>query len=188
MDIKVKRGNSKLGKDTIIINITSSTDCYSKRLGLCPIPDKCYAMNPEYRFPQILPYRRSQEVIWDNTTASEIAYQLISIQQGAYHKMRYLRFSECGDFKSQDDIDKMDVIAKMIKPYGLTTYGYTARLDLDYSNVQHVIVNGTGFMVSNTIRLVKEYDNTMALQCNGNCRNCKYCKTAGNKMIYFKIH
>lgn len=188
MDIKVKRGNSKLGKNTIIINITSSTDCYSKRLGLCSIPNRCYAMNPEYRFPSALPYRRAQEVIWDNTSADDIAYQLIDIQQSAYHKMKYLRFSECGDFKSQNDIAKMDNIAKLIKPYGLTTYGYTARRDLDYSNVQHMIVNGTDFMIANDIKLVREYDNTMKLKCNGNCRICNHCKTAGNKTIYFKIH
>lgn len=188
MNIKVKRGNSKLGKNTLIINITSSTDCYSKRLGLCAIPNRCYAMNPEYRFPQSLPYRRSQEVIWDNTPAEDIAYQLIEMQKHAYHKMQYLRFSESGDFKCQTDIYKMDNIARMIKPYGLITYGYTARCDLDYSNVENMVVNATGFMVANKIQLVNEYDNSMQLKCRNNCRICNLCKTAGNKTIYFKIH
>ena len=188
MEIKIKRGNKKLSRDTFIINITSYTDCPSRHMGFCALGNKCYARNPELRFKASLSYKRMQETIWDNTTAESIAYQLISIQQGAYHKARYLRFSEAGDFKSQVDIDKMDIIAKMIKPYGLTTYGYTARRDLDYSNVQHMIVNGTGFMIANNIKLVTEYDNTMELQCHSDCGTCDYCKTAGNKMIHFKIH
>ncbi len=188
MNIKIKRGNSKLSKDTFIINITSYTDCPSRHLGFCSLGNRCYARNPELRFKKSLPYRRMQGLIWDNTTASDIANQLVDIQKGCYHKARYLRFSECGDFKSQADIDKMDIIARIIKPYGLVTYGYTARLDLDYSKVENMIVNGTGFMIANRIQLVEEYDNSMQLQCHSNCHTCNYCKTAGNKIIYFKIH
>jgi hypothetical protein len=134
-----------------------------------------------------LPYRRLQEFIWDNTSSLDIALQIIGIQKNAYKKARYLRFSESGDFKCQNDIAKMDYIAKMIKPYGITTYGYTARRDLDYSNVENMIVNGTGFMISNRIKLVKEYNDSMVLQCKSDCRVCDYCKIAGNKNIHFKI-
>ncbi len=188
MNIKIKRGNSKLAKDTFVINITSYTDCPSRHLGFCTLGNRCYARNPELRFNQTLPYRRLQEFIWDNTTAESIASQIIDMQKSAYKKAQYLRFSESGDFKCQNDIAKMDCIAKMIKPYGLITYGYTARRDLDYSNVENMIVNGTGFMVANRIKLVTEYDNSMELQCHSNCRVCDYCKTAGNKIIHFKIH
>ena len=43
MNIKVKRGNSKLAKDTFVINITSYTDCPSRHLGFCSLGDRCYA-------------------------------------------------------------------------------------------------------------------------------------------------
>ena len=44
IEIKVRNGNSKIGKDTFILNITSATDCPTKKLGLCKIPKLCYAL------------------------------------------------------------------------------------------------------------------------------------------------
>ena len=78
--VKVSIGNRKVGRDTIIMNITSSTDCPSRKRGLCQVPPgACYALSAEHRYPEVLPYRRSQTRIWDKLTAEEIAADIKAI-------------------------------------------------------------------------------------------------------------
>ena len=157
--------------------MNSATDCPSKKLGLCNIEDdKCYAMKAERCYPQVLPYRRAQEEYWDNHTSAEIARDLGDIINNKKHRIDYIRFSEAGDFKTQRDVTKLKGIARRIN--NLKFYGYTARRDLTYRSIpSNMIVNGSGFNVSNSFtaveRILEEHTS-----CPGNCRECNLCKRA----------
>jgi len=78
--MKFKRGNKKLGKDTLIFNMTSATNCPSKRLGLCQLKgrceSKCYALRAEKRFPAVLEYREEQAGDWTFLPAWHIMNRL----------------------------------------------------------------------------------------------------------------
>ena len=188
MNIKVSNENRKIGKDTFIINMNSAKDCPSRLNGLCQLdnPDKCYALKAERQYPSCLPYRKSQEIIWNNTDARDIADQLLAMNSRKRKPVKYLRFSEAGDFKTQADIDKMDVIARILDGK-IRVYGYTARCDLDYSKISsNMIVNGSGFMATNEFKAVTEY--TSKIRCAGNCRICNLCKHNGYKNIQVLIH
>ena len=184
------RGNRKIGRDTLIINITSATDCPSRRLGMCPLdnPDRCYALKAERLYPQCLPYRRRQTKLWDKLKPKEIAQSLIErIEHSKKPKIKYVRFSESGDFRCQADVDKMSEIASLLKPYKITVYGYTARKDLDFSKVSsNMVVTGSRFMVHN--EFVPGGDVSEGYVCALNCRVCDLCKSRRYVVINCKMH
>ena len=174
--IKVSNGNKKIGNDTLIINICSATDCPSREKNLCKVSDRCYAMKAERCYPQVLPYRRDQEIYWETHASSEIARDLSNIIKRKRNPIHYIRFSEAGDFRRQDDVDKMKDIARRIP--NIVFYGYTARNDLNYEDLpDNMIVNGSGFMVSNSFtavpRILEEHTS-----CPGDCRGCNLCEQA----------
>lgn len=185
MALLVSNGNHKMGKDTLIFNMTSATDCPSRVRGLCQLSDssKCYAMKAERQYPSVLPYRRRQYDYWSTTTATFIASDLRAKLKRMGGKIKYIRFSEAGDFSTQADINKLNWIARSIPE--VVFYGYTARSDLDYFDLApNLVINGSGFMVSNefTVNKGSKY------VCPGNCRNCDYCKVAENRTISQSIH
>lgn len=174
--IRVSNGNKKIGNDTLIINMNSATDCPSKAKGLCLVHERCYAMKAERCYPQVLPYRREQEEYWDTHTSTEIARDLRDIINKKRHRIDYIRFSEAGDFKTQRDVTKLKDITRRIP--NEVFYGYTARRDLNYRSLpSNMIVNGSGFNVSNSFtaveRILEEHTS-----CPGDCRECSLCKEA----------
>ena len=185
--IKVSNGNKKIGKDTLIINMNSATDCPSRKLGLCNIDEgKCYALKAERIYPQVLPYRRKQESLWDHLMPSELAQGLNGIIKRKRNKIKYIRFSEAGDFKSQWDVDKMKNLARIIPE--VSFYGYTARRDLDFSGLpDNLVVNGSGFMVSNMFTATREISD-QEVHCPGDCRECGLCKEARGLDIKVLYH
>ena len=46
-DLLLSNGNSKIGNDTMILNMGSAMNCPSKKLGLCKLGSKCYALKAE---------------------------------------------------------------------------------------------------------------------------------------------
>ncbi len=186
MQLLVSNGNHKIGKDTLVINMTSATDCPSRVRKLCQLDDcsKCYAMKAERQYPSVLPYRRRQADYWSSTRASTIAADLLEKISRMKNKIKYIRFSEAGDFNTQADIDKLDWIARSLP--GIVFYGYTARSDLDYYDLApNLVINGSGFMVSNMYAV--DYHRA-DVECPNNCRSCDYCKVAENRMIGQTIH
>jgi hypothetical protein len=173
--IKLSNGNKKIGNDTLIINFNSATDCPSRNLGLCNIDEgKCYALKAERIWPQVLPYRRMQALYWNSTSSDRIAADLLSAISRKKNPIKYIRFSESGDFDNQLDVDKLKDVALRLSE--VTIYGYTARRDLRYNNLpDNLIINGSGFMVSNMFTATREIRSGQ-IQCPGNCRNCNLCK------------
>jgi len=147
---------------------------------------RCYALKAERQYPAVLPYRRRQEQIWDSLPAEEIALQLSSILQRKRRPVRYLRFSEAGDFRTQADVDKMCDVARLLPD--LVVYGYTARCDLDFTNCpDNMVVQGSGFMVHNKFSAVQSPDPDLPI-CPGNCRVCTLCKKRRGAEIQVKYH
>lgn len=191
--IRTSNGNLKVGKDTLIINITSATDCPSRRLRLCQVPEgACYALkseNEKFR-PAVLPYRRDQKRIWDELSAEEIAqdFKVIASRKRKI-PLKYVRFQESGDFRGYDDLQKMNRIADLLTGV-LKCYTYTARSDLFGSPVRispNLVINGSGFMVDNEFRVVNKENVTKGPRCRGikggGCMGCVLCKTKGGKVI-----
>jgi hypothetical protein len=185
----VSRGNSKLHTDTLIFNITSATNCPSKRLGLCQIPDNCYALRPEKRWKETLPYRERQTKDWDSKSAFELASELAyEISRHFKPKIKYVRFSEAGDFRDQQDIEKLKQIAKLLP--SVIFYGYTARSDLNYNDrPNNLIINGSGFMLDNSFTVIPKQDKDKhPIVCSSDCENCMLCKEKEYKDIKIPIH
>ncbi len=185
--IRVSNGNKKIGNDTLILNMCSATDCPSKRLGLCDIHgSKCYARKAERLYPNVLPYRRDQEIYWQTHSSSEIAKELQGIIERKRAPVRYIRLSEAGDFEEQRDVDKTKDIARRMSE--VIIYVYTARRDLRYTRLpSNLIVNGSGFMVSNQFTAVDRVRDNETI-CPGDCRTCDLCKTSGGVDIKVRYH
>ena len=94
-------GNKKIGKDTLIFNMGSATNCPSKKLGLCKHCDKCYALKAEKMYPQVLPFRQKQEKYWLNTSIDLIIDDFV-LALTKHKNIKYVRFNESGDFHSDN--------------------------------------------------------------------------------------
>jgi hypothetical protein len=179
-------GNRKLGKDTMIFNLTSATDCPSKKKGLCKVGSACYAMKAERRYKNTLPYRTRQQEFWKQGSVNQFIKQFTLEKT---KNIKYLRINEAGDFISQKDIERLDKIAKKIKElYGIKTYTYSARKDLDFSNVSFVI-NGSSWMADNEFRYIpKNKIYTGKFICPGDCKICNLCKEKRGIVIGVNHH
>lgn len=187
----VSKGNHKIGKDTLILNITSATDCPSRALGLCQVPGKCYAMKAERMYPQVLPYRRKQTEYWDQHNSEEIARDLADvIKRSTKLPIKYIRISESGDFRYQEDVTKLVEIAEHLVDTGVVLYCYTARKELDFSKAPaNLVVNGSAWMADNSFTAVPKKDlGKYQVTCPGNCRICSLCKTKAGLDIKVGIH
>jgi hypothetical protein len=190
----ISTGNNKLPNTTVIFNFSSAHNCPSLKLGLCRAYDPngkhiCYARKSERGlYPAVEPRRNKQEEYWLGCTAEEFASQIILMNSLKELPWTHLRFSEAGDFHSQECVDKAEKIAMYLKRCGIITYGYTCRIDLDYSKVKHLIVSGTGFKtegVSNIFTMVEDIkDRSKGWGvCCGDCSVCNRCMVRGNQTV-----
>ena len=160
-------------------------------MGLCQVVAgknmwACYAYRPEQFRPDCLPYRRRQANQWDTETVEAIADGLNKAILSTRRKeaIKWVRFSESGDFRHQADVDKMSRLADLLS---VPLYGYTARHDLDYSaRSANMTINGSGFMVDNEFKAVPKITGRIA--CQGNCRHCHICKRPHGVTIEVKLH
>ncbi len=190
--LEVSNGNRKIGEDTLILNMCSSTDCPSRELGLCPLkdPNRCYALKAERLYPNTLPFRRRQEQYWKETKAEDVVLDLMARIRLTMAPVKYIRFSEAGDFRSQEDVDKMvDIATMLVDNTDAILYGYTARKDLDFSKrPENMIIEGSGFMLDNMFMTVDSYSEDVKFTCPGNCRICNLCKERKKRTIEVKLH
>jgi hypothetical protein len=92
--------------------------------------------------------------------------------------IKQFRFSEAGDFANQAAVDKMAEICKLLKAGGIACYGYTARKDLDFTELKEVAtIQGSGFMVSNNFKFIPKGEKAEGcdVTCAGDCRICSIC-------------
>ena len=180
----------------------SALRCPSKKLGLCKVAEKCYAKKAEVLYPNVLPYRRRQQLYWLQNDAGKIIEDFDKLLKRFRNisEIKYLRFNESGDFFSQNCVEKMSEISKFLQEeYSIITYGYTARTDLDFEDT-HFLVKGSGGSEGNNGRTVvinkKEADkfyNQKRLKnkwiiCPTDCRSCDICKKQNGINVIFKLH
>jgi hypothetical protein len=136
-----------------------------------------------------LKFRRSQTKLFDKLSAEQIAEQIIKKAKAKkLVKIKYLRISEAGDFRNQEDLNKMSNIANLLEKENIRAYGYTARTDLNYTNIsKNLVINGSYFMVDNSFIPVKQYTEG-GVRCLGNCRICNLCKEKSGVAIENKFH
>lgn len=142
-------GNNKIAKNTAIFNMNSATDCPNAKTqehgesetGLCQVPwDSCYAHRDENTYNDALPKRRRQEYLWDHTDADTFAKALLHVKNRKTSDFDFLRFSESGDFRDNQDIIKLNRIAKILGD-DITVYTYSASYKLDWSHAEHFTIN-----------------------------------------------
>lgn len=172
----VQFGNNKLPKSTMIFNMGSSTNCPSKQRGLCQNCDICYAYKAERQYPQVLPYRTRQENFWLDSTAEEICDYFNDILRRKRNKVTALRFNEAGDFHSQECINKLDEVAEyLMYEWGVVTYGYTARKDLNFTNVSFKVMGSNFDLYGRQFKTVEHYSGDNP-SCPGDCTKCNLCQ------------
>jgi hypothetical protein len=192
----MRSGNTKVPRSTGIFNMSSATDCPSKRLGLCKACKqgaKCYALKAEYEYrPDVLPFRRKQEHYWKHITAKQFVSDFVLLNSLKEVPFQNIRFSEAGDFHSQFCVDKLEQIALRLRRFGVRVYCYTSRSDLDFSKVRHAIITGSNFMkkgISNQFRIVNDVKKERMKGegvCKGDCRVCKLCLMRNMKIVVKK--
>ena len=175
----------------MIFNMGSAKDCPSRKLGLCKVAGICYARKAEIMYPNVLPSRDSQAIDWQGT-GKTIYKRMRAILKRKRIKVDLFRFNESGDFYSQECIDKLNYIAeKLLSEFGITTYGYTARKDLDFSNASF-LVKGSGHDSGNNGKAIVINDMTELPEnfsvCIGDCKICNMCSKADRKNIAFVKH
>ncbi len=195
LDKLIAAGNHKLPNTTAIFNLSSATDCPSRKLNLCKaiINGKtiCYALKAEKRFPYALPYRKRQAMFWKRTVAKKFSEQFLALNDRKKNKFTALRFNESGDFYSQSSLDKAENIATELKKYNIKCYCYTSRSDLNFSKVRNLIVSGSGFRkdgVKNEFRIIGKHEEIppgYAL-CPMSCKKCNRCQKVGMKTVVRK--
>lgn len=185
-NILVAFGNRKLPKTIMIFNMGSAKDCPSRLRGLCSVEKACYARKAEWFYKYTLPYRERQAKLWLNHSAEELTEYFCSIldKKTKRSTVNLFRFNESGDFYSQESVQKLDHIAKVLKErYGIPTYGYTARSDLDFSNVSFLVKGSNHDNDNNgkTIVVDKKQEPPKGFfKCPASCHKCSACVKGGN--------
>jgi len=183
---EVGKGNIKIGGDTILMNMSTATDCMSAKIGLCKLAadGNCYALAPEKRWgdkpgsPLAKNIRHEKQ--WACLTPAGIAKGLDEIAK-ALKKIKYVRVNEAGEFRNiptdpallakvpdemkakigtADDVKKLAQVGAELNNIGspLQIYTYTHRTDLDVGDLgPNVCVNGSQYMLDNAFIAV-EYD------------------------------
>lgn len=208
-NLELSLGNSKLGDDTIIFNMGSASECPSAKLGYCKLGKHCYALKAETQYPSVGVYRNRQQAYWLNTSAHDIGNDIINALKSKrarvngkliplIDKVKYFRFNEAGDFHTQACVEKLNIIASMLAYYDITTYGYTARKDLDVSG-KLFNCKGSGHDNGNNGKTIarpqavlwnETYEElgTEYTVCPMDCTICDLCKTSDGLNIVFPRH
>lgn len=137
----VKFGNHKIAKNVAIFNMNSATDCPNADTEHCQVPwSDCYAHQSETAYPQALPFRRRQEILWDSVDAETFALALQDLFSRKQRDIVAIRFSQAGDFRNDHDITKVNAIAEIIEPI---VYTYSASDYLSWDRATHFTVNAS---------------------------------------------
>lgn len=179
------KGNKKLSKDTIIINLSPASLCISKNLGLCDVCGICYALSSERRYINTLIYRLTQLIRFEELTAEEIASQFYNMRV-----IRWLRINEAGDVFNMDDILKLKKIARLLfDKKGVYTYIYTHREDIwdeiKSHQTSYFKVNRSMIDFNPSPKVNPSHN---SLYCDGECNYCVYCKIELNTPITALYH
>ena len=112
-------GSHHKAEQSAVFNMTTALNCPSYKLGYCQVivQDKCYCYSriSEQRSQVVLAYHQEQSRLWDKLTAKDFVEQFIEINAQRRKRWTELEFNDAGDFRSQADVRKADIIAKFLK-------------------------------------------------------------------------
>jgi len=157
-------GNSKVGDDTIIINMGPATTCDAAKAGECELYSMgfCYAQNNETQHKLAIVKRFREQLQWkaDNdgsTIASQLASVIMQKRKGKKYT-KYVRFNEAGDMNTEQDKEKLGNIVEQTNEIlaeneqePVIFYTYTHRNDLfpdrknDIDDSNALVIQGSGF-------------------------------------------
>lgn len=170
-------GNRKIPQTTAIFNMGSALSCPSEKLGLCAVADICYAKKAERMYKASRPYRERQTAYWKDVDPTTFCAELLRAIKRKKNRVDLLRLNESGDFWSQECVDKAERIAAILYVLDIKVYTYTARKDLDFSELSFLYVNGSGFHkdgINNIFEPVDEFTGKNP-RCLADCRKCSMC-------------
>ena len=206
-------GNLKIGKDTIIFNMGSASECPSGEAGLCDLflSRDCYALKSEKMYPQVLPYRQRQEEFWKSADPIDMAEAI----QKAFSRRRkvalkWVRVNEAGDMHSEECFTKLKQLASLLPDVNFYTYTHRSDLVTTSKNIpKNLVINTSNFEVkglnqfaveprvtcsslkTEAMRVreeIRELHGDNALTCIGDCSACNLCKIQHGKTIYVPLH
>lgn len=185
LQLTIVKGNKKpIPQFVWIVSMQSSTDCISRKKGLCKIGEDCYGLvfeeNPIMQ--KTVDCRRNDEIAFDylvdNKMHEWFAEELLKRNERAKtHKMRYLRWNATGDCKTLEHLLFVDRVADILyEKAGVVSSIYTHRVDIwvkfrDVRQSKYLIVNGSNFPADNNFKAVREYSE-QAEKCSSNCVKC----------------
>jgi hypothetical protein len=232
-ELEVSLGNVKVGTNTICINMSTAHDCMSLTIGTCTLGanGQCYALSTEKRFQSSINKSNRSSEQWSCLSAKGLAMSL-DILMKKMPNVKFLRLNNAGEFRNLpsdpellakvsdemkekladvDDVGKLvrlgEELKKMQNP--LIIYTYTHRTDIKFPSLpENVVINGSGYMISNafvpmdyedyvaaldmkeagTLKEINGEQVSKVVTCMGDCRPCPFCKKAEGKHILIAIH
>lgn len=192
-------GNAKLPHNHLIVNLNSAHHCPSAALGMCKVGKNCYALNEENVFRTYLNKNEQMEKFFDTASFEQIVELMTAYIDGAPDKcpIDKIRMNEAGDFKSQEQVDLISRVAAHFKETrGIETYAWSAREDLDFTNVSFIL-NGSNDGIKGALRHFiatppAEFDalpHDKFVRCFGDCGKCHICHERKYKGdVYCRMH
>lgn len=175
-------GNAKLPQTTLIFNHTTATECPS--IEFCPYVKHCYARRDERNYTNYRKRNERNREWFKTATIEDIkeVFRLYIREASRNHKVQTVRLNEAGDFADQTAVEKFNVISEWLKSeYDITTYAYTCRIDLDFTN-KKFILNASRPEINNFDRQFKctpkdEFKQLTKkdIKCYGDCKLCRIC-------------
>lgn len=183
----------KVAKEIAIFNpFGSGIDCVNKGTESCQVAaNECYAVHTEKSRPPNGPLssRRKEQIAWDYIDAVTFAKAFKKMVGRMRNEVSAIRFSESGDFRTRQDMFKLDEIARRVN---VDVYTYSASEWLPWEETEHFTLNRSNdhrefghrrFQVVDSISdipedgircpnsLTKEQEDTPTVEC-GDCRLC----------------
>ena len=188
-----KVGNTKIGNDTLIINVNHAFNCFSDKSGYCENCNQCYAKKAPNTYPNSFLYGFASEIGFNKLSVTEIINSIEKRHKEAFKakSIKFLRFNEAGDFKSFNLFLKANEVAKhFYNKYNIISYTYTHNKELlshkEAIKNSYIVMNwsieaGDGFksaITCNNPSKLSEYlsQPDKFVICKGKCHNCSYCK------------
>lgn len=184
-EFTIKKGNKKPIPPFVWIgSMQSSTECISRKKGLCEIGENCYALVYEQNpimYKTVECRAKDEEAIdymVEHNMSQWFAEELIKRNNRARkHQMAFFRWNESGDCKTLDHFIFVDEVADILyDEIGAISVIYTHRKDLwdqfkEIRKSKWLIVNGSGFMADNNFKAVDEFSKGKC-HCSSNCEQC----------------
>lgn len=197
----LKRGNLKLPASTIVFNLSSAHDCVALANGTCQLGNPCrdcYAYRDEITYPDTLPYRRRQEILFDNVGANEIANAILGMVDRSRTTIDSVRVDESGECKSQEQLERIESAARIVNDTlrasgrrPLKWYMYSA-MSWDFTVCDEITVNRSGGRTGpddscNGYIAADEIPDG-AIVCKCDCRKYSLCSRSHGHDVYVKRH